>query len=83
MKAYGTVVTAKLMQAKDVPEVGPVKTYRLEEEFETKVARSLQTLIKIGKPQMKVETEAKREAIQQIIIACIKELDRDVQMPKV
>ncbi|WP_210166199.1 hypothetical protein [Desulfitobacterium hafniense] len=53
-----------------------MKSYRLEEEFETRVARNLQTIIKLGKPQMKVEHEARREAIQQIIIACVKELER-------
>jgi len=78
MKAYGTVVTAQLMQAKDVPAAGPVKTYRIEEEFETKLARNLQALIRLGKPQMEVEAEARREAIQQIIIACVKELDKGV-----
>ncbi|WP_407310965.1 hypothetical protein [Desulfosporosinus sp. SB140] len=81
MKAYGTVATSKLMQTKDVPAAGPVKNYRLEEEFETKITRNLQALIRLGKPQMEVEAGAKREAIQQIIIACVKELDKDVRLP--
>ncbi|CDV96395.1 Hypothetical protein DPCES_5397 [Desulfitobacterium hafniense] len=76
MRTYGTVTTAQQAYGKDMPAAGPVKSYRLEEEFETRVARNLQTIIKLGKPQMKVEHEARREAIQQIIIACVKELER-------
>jgi hypothetical protein len=75
MRKYGTVTTAKQMYDKTLPEAGPVKTYRLEEEFETKIARNLQTLIRIGKPQMKVERDKRRDIIQQIIIACCKELE--------
>lgn len=75
MRTYGTVTTAHQAYAKDMPSASPVRTYHLEEEFETKVARNLQRIIRIGKPQMKVEQEARREAIQQIILACVKELE--------
>ncbi|CDX01282.1 Hypothetical protein DPCES_1395 [Desulfitobacterium hafniense] len=75
MRTYGTVATAKQAYAKDMPAAGPVRAYRLEEEFETRVARNLQRIIKIGKPTMKVEHEARREAIQGIILDCVKELE--------
>ncbi|SHN77377.1 hypothetical protein [Desulfitobacterium chlororespirans] len=60
MRTYGTVTTAMEAYAKDMPTAGPVTSYRLEEEFETRVARNLQTIIKIGKPGMKVEQEARQ-----------------------
>ncbi len=75
MRTYGTATTAVQAYGKDMPAAGPVRTYRLEEEFETRVARNLQRIIKIGNPQMKVEHEARREAIQGIILDCVKELE--------
>lgn len=76
MRNYGTVTTAVQAYSKDMPAAGPVKTYRLEEEFETKIARNLQAIIRIGNPQAKVEHEARREAIQGIILDCVRELER-------
>lgn len=76
MRTYGTVTTVHQAYSKDMPAAGPVTSYRLEEEFETKIARNLQRIIKIGKPQMKVEAEARREAIQGIILDCLRELER-------
>lgn len=74
--SYGQVAVRQAIDAKDMPEAGPVKTYRLEEEeFETLIARNLQTIIRIGKPQIKVEREARREAIREIIKVCLRELD--------
>jgi hypothetical protein len=66
------------MSNHDLPEAGPVKCYQLEEEIETRIARNLQSLIKIGKPQMKTEHDERRGIIQQIIIECCKELDIDL-----
>lgn len=77
MRKYGTVETAQLMQFKDLPEVGAVKCYWLEEEIETRIASNLQTLIRIGKPVMKSERDERREIIQQIIVECCKELDEE------
>ena len=76
MRTYGTVTTAKQAYSGDMPSAGPVRAYKLEEEFETKVARNLQRIIRLGKPQMKVEHEARREAIQGIILDCVRELER-------
>ena len=76
MRTYGTVAVAKQAYSKDIPEAGPVKSYRIEEEFETKIARYLQTIIRIGRPEMKVELEARRQAIQEIILECTRELDK-------
>lgn len=76
----GPVAVQSMIDSKELPEAGPVKTYRLDtvpkvEEFETKVARNLQAIIRIGRPQMKVEMEAREEAIRGIIVACCKELE--------
>lgn len=49
---------------------------KLEEEFETQIARNLQTIIRIGKPQMVVEKEIRQEAIREIIKICLRELDK-------
>ncbi|GAB6170575.1 hypothetical protein JCM15765_00530 [Paradesulfitobacterium aromaticivorans] len=75
--SYGQVAVRQAIDAKDMPDAGPVRTYRIEEEeFETKIARNLQTIIRIGKPQMVVEKEARQDAIREIIKACLRELDK-------
>ncbi len=74
---YGQVAVRQAIDAKEMPQAGPVRTYRIEEEFETKIARNLQTIIRIGKPQMRVELEARQEAIREIVIACMKELEKE------
>lgn len=73
---FGTVETERLIRDKHLPEAGPVKSYQLEEEIETRIASNLQILIRIGKPQLKIEHDERRSVIQQIIIECCKELDK-------
>ena len=73
---YGQVAVSQMVNVKDIPEAGPVRTYSLEEEeFETRIARSLQAIIRIGKPQMVVEKEARQDVVREIIKACLRELD--------
>lgn len=74
MRNYGTVSTAKLMGARDLPPASPVRSYRLEEDIETRIAASLQELIRIGRPQDKEDRDRRRDALKQIIIECCKEL---------
>lgn len=73
----GPVAVQSMMNSKELPEAGPVRTYRLVEEFETKVAKNFQVIIRTGKPQMKVDREARQEAIKEIIVACCKELEAE------
>jgi hypothetical protein len=75
MNKSGTVAIQRMVDSKELPPAGPVRTYRLGEEFETKIARNLQTIIRIGKPQMVAEKEAREQAINEIIMACYKELN--------
>ena len=71
---YGQVAVRQAIDAKGMPEAGPVAVY--QEEFETQIARNLQTIIRIGKPQMKVEWEARQEAIREILKICVRELEK-------
>jgi len=77
MKNFGTIETARLTQSNDLPEASPVTIYHLEtEEIETRIASNLQTLIRIGKPEIKQQYDERRSAIRQIIVDCCKELER-------
>jgi len=75
MKQFGTLETQRLISAKDLPESSPVITYQLEEEIETRIASNLQTLIRIGKPEIKQQHDERRESLRRIIIECCKELE--------
>lgn len=74
MRTYGTVTVAKQMYVKDKPPAGPVVTY--QEDFEERVARLLQRMIRQGKPVTKEQREKRRETVQAMIMECVRELDR-------
>ena len=76
MKSYNPIDTQRLIQSKDLPSASPVITCHLEEEeIETRIASNLQTLIRIGKPEIKQQYDERRESLRQIIVECCKELD--------
>jgi hypothetical protein len=77
VKKFGMLETQRLVQSKDMPEAGPVVTYRLEEEIETRIAAELKALIRIGKPTMSSQFDERREALQRIVVECCKEMDKE------
>lgn len=77
MHRYGPTETARLMDQKTMYKAGPVKTYNLNDELETQVAFQLGILIRTNRLNTKAECDERREAINQIILACVKELDKE------